>query len=747
MQPFVWGAGGSKDTFEGRAKKRAVLDALMARGTDTSPVQHWAQGLARVSQGVLTGLEARDLDKRDKEANEREAGLIAEMTGAASPVANVAQAMASSGVTNGDSMSRLIASESGGRWDAQNNAVGAGGKLGHFGRLQFGQARLQDAERAGVLPPGTTPQAFMASPELQKAAEAWHFADIDRNIQSAGLDRMVGQQIGGAPVTMEGMRAVAHLGGIGGLRKFMETGGRYNPADANGTRLSDYLARMRGNVITPPNVGNNMAVTPTAPTAPMPNMADVPAAGASPTAMPGQGFAVPTQGVAETEEDVLRAEMETGMRQPTPTEALFSNQPTPGAPAFQPGPAVAGAPQMANVPLPPPRPPMADMPAQGAQTAMGGPPPGYTPGMLAPIQERADPAPYLAPFQEPQAPTAAVAAAMAAQGGQPPSAAPAGVPAAPQNRMALTLRTATDPNVSPQVRQIAMAIYSQEQAKSQPQPMTIQKLEDGTVLGIDPRSGNTRVLFQGAGKDTRTPEQKNFELAKSQGFQGTFQEYQTSLKRAGAPNVDARNMGNIPAGYQLVELPDGTKRMEPIPGSPAERDMRETARKDQLQKTQRASGASIVVQDIDRAIKGMDTAILPTTGAAGSVLSRVPGTTAHNISKLLDTVKANAGFDAITAMRESSPTGAALGSVTEKELALLQATIGSLEQSQDDKQLRDNMKRVKNVYLDIIHGKDKGPARERLSFDTSKEPEKPAPAGVDPTAWKFMTPEERALWK
>lgn len=135
----------------------------------------------------------------------------------------------------------LKMSESGGNWTAQNDAVGAGGQRGHFGRAQFGQARLQEAAAAGVIPAGTTPQQFMRSPELQKAAENWHFNDIDQYIARVGLDRAIGQSINGIPVTVEGMRNVAHLGGKEGLAKFITSGGRYNPSDANGTSLMDYL--------------------------------------------------------------------------------------------------------------------------------------------------------------------------------------------------------------------------------------------------------------------------------------------------------------------------------------------------------------------------------------------------------------------------------------------------------------------------------------------------------------------------
>lgn len=148
---------------------------------------------------------------------------------------------ASSGNQDSALPTALKVSESGGNWTAQNDEVGAGGQRGHFGRAQFGQARLQEAAAAGAIPAGTTPQQFMRSPELQKAAENWHFNDIDQYISRNGLNRAIGASINGIPVTAEGMRNVAHLGGKEGLRRFLETGGRYNPSDANGTSLMDYL--------------------------------------------------------------------------------------------------------------------------------------------------------------------------------------------------------------------------------------------------------------------------------------------------------------------------------------------------------------------------------------------------------------------------------------------------------------------------------------------------------------------------
>ena len=139
----------------------------------------------------------------------------------------------------------LIRSESGGNWKAENKARGHGGMYGHFGRAQFGHARLQDAMNAGVVPEGTTPEQFMKNPDLQKATEVWHFGDISKFIADKGYDRLIGTKINGIPVTEQGMINAAHLGGKGGLQKYLESGGQYNRNDGRKS-LSDYMAMGAG---------------------------------------------------------------------------------------------------------------------------------------------------------------------------------------------------------------------------------------------------------------------------------------------------------------------------------------------------------------------------------------------------------------------------------------------------------------------------------------------------------------------
>lgn len=92
-----------------------------------------------------------------------------------------------------------------------------------------------------------------------------------------------------------------------------------------------------------------------------------------------------------------------------------------------------------------------------------------------------------------------------------------------------------------------------------------------------------------------------------------------------------------------------------------------------------------------------------TTGILGE-LSKFTGP-ARDLYETLQTLKANIGFDNLVAMREASPNGAALGNVTEKENALLQAVEGSLEQGQSRPQLLQNLSRIEELYQDVLEEK------------------------------------------
>jgi len=128
-------------------------------------------------------------------------------------------------------------SESGGRYDVVN-------REGYTGKYQFGPARLTDYMNATGQK--FSMDEFRKNPGLQERVQRWHEGDILDYVAANELDRFIGQVVGGVKVTPQAMLGMAHLGGKSGMRKFLETGGEYNPEDSNGTSLRDYGQRFSG---------------------------------------------------------------------------------------------------------------------------------------------------------------------------------------------------------------------------------------------------------------------------------------------------------------------------------------------------------------------------------------------------------------------------------------------------------------------------------------------------------------------
>lgn len=179
-------------------------------------------------------------------------------------------------------------------------------------------------------------------------------------------------------------------------------------------------------------------------------------------------------------------------------------------------------------------------------------------------------------------------------------------------------------------------------------------------------------------------------------------------------NVDARG-NSLPRpkeGFTYKYNENGTVMTDetglpvqaPIPGGPADIAQRAEETKKAGRDEQRSRYGGIVVQDAQRAIEMVDRdRAIPLTGL-GSLLNSIPGTPQHDLLNLINGVKANAGFDRLQIMRENSPTGGALGNVSNFEVDTLQATLGALNQSQSRSQFLTNMRRVMAMYTAIVDG-------------------------------------------
>jgi len=217
---------------------------------------------------------------------------------------------------------------------------------------------------------------------------------------------------------------------------------------------------------------------------------------------------------------------------------------------------------------------------------------------------------------------------------------------------------------------------------------------------------------------------------------GSYQinERTRQVSRIGAPstsvNVNAA-APTPPTGYQNIFDESGRLvEQRAIQGSPA-------ATAQATREEQQQLYGDVVIEDIGRYKNLIENQglLTPVTGVSGAIAQAIPGTPAADARALEQTIGANIQFDRLQAMREASPTGGALGSITEKELSDLRATLGSIGRSQSDAQLIQNLNRLEKIYSEIKRKADAYPGATAMpsiapSTNGSQGPQNSDPLGL-----------------
>lgn len=205
-------------------------------------------------------------------------------------------------------------------------------------------------------------------------------------------------------------------------------------------------------------------------------------------------------------------------------------------------------------------------------------------------------------------------------------------------------------------------------------------------------------------------------------------------KSSGITINTGSEVGSIPQGYELFTDPNtGARRLRPIEGGPEDRSKADAAAAaDQAQKS------NLLTEDIGRAKAIINESPWLTTGLLGGILKSWGGTPAADTAALLDTIGANIAFDRLQAMRNSSPTGGALGQVTERELALLQATAGAIAQSQSAEQLLFNLTRLEQQINEVVNGPQGGVTNPAAGSGSQPPASAPAPVQLSPEAERLL---------
>jgi hypothetical protein len=149
----------------------------------------------------------------------------------------------------------------------------------------------------------------------------------------------------------------------------------------------------------------------------------------------------------------------------------------------------------------------------------------------------------------------------------------------------------------------------------------------------------------------------------------------------------------------------GTKRAEEQAKAAAERKAAEDAAA--AGKSGKIAKVGLIDTEIDRALNTIDAnkdSFLSATGWGAALGSWRPDSPQGQVAQYLNTIKTNVGFEQLQQMRNESPTGAALGPVSDFENKMLQAVQGSLVQTQNGEELKYNLERVRRITSAIVHG-------------------------------------------
>lgn len=195
---------------------------------------------------------------------------------------------------------------------------------------------------------------------------------------------------------------------------------------------------------------------------------------------------------------------------------------------------------------------------------------------------------------------------------------------------------------------------------------------------------------------TPSADMQGYELAKSEGFKGTFFDYKRQLAEAGRPPAQPKEP---PAPMPVVDPATGQVKYVPREQAvgmtppafmesltPKERQVRE-AKFPQATSALKAfdNTATTLIKDLETLANHPG---LPSI--TGIAAGRLPGITSQGreAQALYDKIMARGGFQELQNMRQASPTGGALGNVSNAEGQRLQAAFAALDRTQDAPSVR-----------------------------------------------------------
>lgn len=676
--PFFWGRAGAKLTPDQVARERETA-ALLAKGAmDFSPVQHWTQGLGRVAQGILAGLDYRAADRGEADIADRNKALIASLLSGGSAAGT---APASSSIPMTSAAGEVAATAPGSAVTAPSGVLpssflsavdateGAGGYDTLFGNAQRGKFAGTDVSALPI----RDVLAFTdpSGPYAQSVK-----SQIGRVATPVGRHQIVGTTL---------RNAVSELD--------LDPNAPFDAATQD--RIALHLAKNR--VASADTMGGKISALRSewegfrnVPDAQMQQIvADIEQAPVNVASISPQTATDAIEAVAPLQPTPEATMSFAGQERAPPvslTDEVLAFQQTPEANAAFPGRAnrAAAEPQL-----------MTDFSGSNQlSNAQGGIIPALTGGIPA------------SPEQIARAQAAAQAPIEVAGGGDRVPMAATGTPGINP----AIIEALTDPQASPQTQRIAGILLEQQQRQAQAaeeqrlqaaDPMRRIELESAQIKLDQLR--NPTPGFRPLSTEEKTalglPPQGSFQMSR-----------EGQISQIGGGGVNITNEGTIPAGYQAVRDAQGrVTSVQPLPGSPAALEMEQSLRARENQGGRRETATNVITNAATNARDILKNNSL-VTGTPGKLASYISESPAAELRRQIGVLKSQATIETLTAMRQASPTGGALGAVSDKEGEMLAAAAGSIDPDAAAPDVEKALDNYERTLLRVIHGPKVGDA-------------------------------------
>ena len=221
------------------------------------------------------------------------------------------------------------------------------------------------------------------------------------------------------------------------------------------------------------------------------------------------------------------------------------------------------------------------------------------------------------------------------------------------------------------------------------------------------------------------PQQKKEEFNLNQ--QAAYQKFTNELQTEGISEINENeDTGNIPKQFiQNIQTPDGQEKIfidrKNLNKATNEANLQAKYNQTIIDKNNdllKNSIGKLLTKDNVLTARGSEL----TTNPNYAFIDRFRNVNFRDMEAIVKTLKSNLGFQELQKMRDNSPTGGSLGSITEKELDFLQSAVAALDVGMSEELIIDSLSNIRNSLLRINASLETNP--NKILMGNVKKPRK-----------------------